>query len=159
MSDHEQQRATLPASYVAEVEAVIGNAIKVADELISVALEETKRLASGRPVQIQDLVERKERLATEFDTFLQKYKAEQHVFLIASERKFAELQEKTALLAQVLIQNTEQLKLAVTANERRVDTIIRAVREQQTAISPYSANGQQMNSISTFTSMHPGLET
>ncbi|QDG76091.1 flagellar export chaperone FlgN [Labrenzia sp. PHM005] len=149
-------RVRLPQTYIAEVEAAISNAIAVAEELISVTEEETRRLSSGRPEAIEELVARKKKLASDFEEFLQKYKAERNLFMLASDERFEALQVKTNHLAKILIENTDHLKRAMTANERRIETIMRAIREQQTSVSPYGANGVQRHQGQAPISMHTG---
>ena len=151
-------KVVLPEAYVVEVEAVVGDAIRIADELIRVVEEENRRLEIGRPTTIEDLLERKGKLASQFEAFLDRYKAEQNVFLMASETRFVELQAKTHKLSEVLFRNTGNLQKALAANQRRIDTIMRAVREEQTSSSPYSANGRQTNTISFPVSMQSGFK-
>ncbi|WP_180966929.1 flagellar export chaperone FlgN [Cohaesibacter celericrescens] len=129
----------------AKIELAIDQAIAVADEIILLAEEENRRLESGRPVQMQDLLERKSKLVAEFSAFFKSFNQNREAFLFASDEKFNILQDRVQSLAQIIFQNASSLTKAANANERRIKTIMRAVRENQqhAALTSYGDRGQQ----------------
>lgn len=145
-----QMTVMLSPADIAKVEAAVDHAINVAEDLISVAQEENRRLKSGRPCSIEDLLDRKQKLANELESFLKAFKAQSNVFLLASPKKFTQLQVSNERLTSVLSENSQNLTRALTANRRRVETIMRAIREKQSSSVPYGNNGR-----SNLTAPHP----
>nr|WP_319483330.1 hypothetical protein [uncultured Cohaesibacter sp.] len=129
---------------VERIELAIDNAIKVADDLIRIAAEENQRLESGRPTSLDDLLARKQKLASEFDAFFKDFKAEREAFLYASEEKFNRLQDRIQILAQSFMENASNLNRAKSANERRINAIMRAIRDNQdaNALPSYGSTGR-----------------
>jgi flagellar biosynthesis/type III secretory pathway chaperone len=143
---------------IKRIENAIDNAIEVADELIRIAGEENLRLESGRPTSLDDLLVRKQKLASEFDSFFKRFKAEREVFLYASEEKFNNLQDRIQILAQSFMENASQLNRAMSANERRINAIMRAIRDKQdaSALPSYGAAGQGARSTPYAASLKGG---
>nr|WP_321526930.1 hypothetical protein [uncultured Cohaesibacter sp.] len=143
---------------IKRIENAIDNAIEVADELIRIAGEENLRLESGRPTSLDDLLVRKQKLASEFDSFFKRFKAEREVFLYASEEKFNNLQDRIQILAQSFMENASQLSRAMSANERRINAIMRAIRDDQdaSALPSYGAAGQGARSTPYAASLKGG---
>ncbi|WP_119308999.1 hypothetical protein [Cohaesibacter haloalkalitolerans] len=143
---------------IKRIENAIDNAIEVADELIRIAGEENLRLESGRPTSLDDLLVRKQKLASEFDSFFKRFKAEREVFLYASEEKFNNLQDRIQILAQSFMENASQLSRAMSANERRINAIMRAIRDKQdaSALPSYGAAGQGARSTPYAASLKGG---
>ncbi|MEM9631282.1 MAG: flagellar export chaperone FlgN [Pseudomonadota bacterium] len=142
MKPERQMTVMLSPADIAKVEAAVDHAINVAEDLISVAQEENRRLKSGRPSSIEDLLDRKQKLANELESFLKAFKAQSNVFLLASPKKFTQLQVSNERLTSVLSENSQNLTRALTANRRRVETIMRAIREKQNSSVPYGNNGR-----------------
>nr|WP_321454729.1 hypothetical protein [uncultured Cohaesibacter sp.] len=140
---------------IKRIENAIDAAIEVADELIRIAGEENQRLESGRPTSLDDLLVRKQKLTTEFDTFFARFKEEREIFLYASDEKFNKLQDRVQILAQSFMENASQLNRAMNANERRINAIMRAIRDNQgaKALSSYGSSGQSAVSTPQATSL------
>ena len=143
---------------VERIESAIDEAIKVADELIRIAGEENQRLESGRPTSLDDLLVRKQKLAGEFDEFFKRFKAEREVFLYASEDKFNSLQDRIQILAQSFMENASQLNRAMSANDRRINAIMRAIRDNQdaSALPSYGSLGQSALGAAQVSSLKGG---
>ncbi|MEP1865598.1 MAG: hypothetical protein ABJJ60_06560 [Lentilitoribacter sp.] len=137
-----QPNVVLSPKDIAKVEAIVDHAICVSDDLIAVTEEENRRLTSGRPTSIEDLLERKQKLASELEVFLKKFKAQSNIFLLASPGKFTELQLRNEKLTAALAHNNQNLVRALTANRRRVKTIMRAIQDKQQSTAKYGVNGQ-----------------
>ncbi|WP_213216159.1 flagellar export chaperone FlgN [Roseibium polysiphoniae] len=137
-----QPNVVLSPKDIAKVEAIVDHAICVADDLIAVTEEENRRLTSGRPTSIEDLLERKQKLAAELELFLKKFRAQSNIFLLASPAKFTELQHRNEKLTTALAHNNQNLVRALTANRRRVKTIMRAIQDKQQSTARYGVNGQ-----------------
>ena len=127
---------------VARVEIAVDRAIQVAEDLYAVTMEENRRLTSGRPASVDDLLERKQALASELEAFLKSFKAQSNLFLMASPGKFTQLQVSNEKLASALTENSRNLIRALTANRRRVETIMRAIREKQSPGARYDKTGR-----------------
>nr|WP_319515393.1 flagellar export chaperone FlgN [uncultured Cohaesibacter sp.] len=142
---------------VERIEQAIDKAINVADDLIRIADEENQRLESGRPASLDDLLSRKQKLASEFDAFFKEFKAEREAFLYASEEKFNQLQDRIQILAQSFMENASNLNRAKSANERRINAIMRAIRENQdaNALPGYGSKGQAASSAYAAGSLKP----
>ncbi|WP_319530763.1 hypothetical protein [uncultured Cohaesibacter sp.] len=110
-------------------------AIQVADEIIALAEEENRRLESGRPVSLEGLLVRKQKLVKEFSTFFKTYKSERAAMMLTSDSKFNALQERVQVLASSMMENASNLNRAVNANERRTNAIMRAIRETHKEIT------------------------
>lgn len=132
---------TLTADDLARIETAIDRAIEVAHDLMMVAEEESQRLGESRSAPIEDLLLRKQRLAAEFGQFLKVFKAQSSLFLMASPQKFEDLQNVNRRLSQVLSGNSQHLERALNTNRRRVETILRAVREKKKPAGRYGATG------------------
>ncbi|MCV0424225.1 MAG: hypothetical protein K5905_02025 [Roseibium sp.] len=153
-----QSNVLLSPADIAKVEAVVDRAIKVAADLITLTEEENRRLTSGRPASIDDLLARKQILANELEAFLKKFKEQSNVFLLASPKKFTQLQLNNEKLTLALSRNSQHLTRALTANRRRVETIMRAIREKQNATARYGNNGQYSRQSSRPFSIGPRYE-
>ena len=153
-----QPNVLLSPADIAKVEAVVDHAIKVSADLIAVTEEENRRLTSGRPATIDDLLSRKQLLANELEAFLKKFKEQSNIFLLASPKKFTQLQLNNDKLTRALSQNSQHLTRALTANRRRVETIMRAIREKQNATVRYGNNGQYSQRPSRPFSIGPRYE-
>lgn len=127
------------------IAAAMDEAIAVADEIVALAREENQRLESGRPTSLDDLLERKQRLVSEFSAFFRAFKQERDIMLLAPQDKFDALQERVQILAHAMLENADNLSKAANANERRIDAIMKAIREDQAhqTQTAYGAQGQQ----------------
>ncbi|WP_316858540.1 flagellar export chaperone FlgN [uncultured Cohaesibacter sp.] len=145
---------------IERIEEAIDQAIKVADELIRVAGEENQRLESGRPVTLDDLLVRKQKLSSEFDAFFKQFKAEREAFLYASDDKFNALQDRVQILAQTFMENANNLSQAMSANERRINAIMRAIRDNQDTggLQTYGSYGQSSAAPRQARSIKPDRE-
>lgn len=153
-----QLNVLLSPADIAKVESVVENAIRVSRDLLAVTEEENRRLTSGRPMSIDDLLERKRSLTGELEAFLKDFRAQSNVFLLASPRKFAELQASNDRLTRALSDNSQNLVRALTANRRRVETIMRAIREKQSANARYDNRGKYGGQPSQPLSLGPRFE-
>lgn len=125
--------------------AAMDEAIALADEIVALANEENQRLASGRPTSLDDLLARKQRLVSEFSAFFRAFKQERDIMLLAPQDKFDALQQRVQILAHAMLENADNLNKAANANERRIDAIMKAIRDEQGQqnSTAYGAQGQQ----------------
>lgn len=121
-----------------KLDAKIRHMIGIAEELIALAGEENRRLSSGRPVNIGDIVARKRELVTEFETWLKQINAQPNILTLASPEMSAALFRRNRELGEALAANTELLNRALTVSRRRTATIVRAIREARTLPAGYS---------------------
>ncbi|SNY91750.1 FlgN protein [Cohaesibacter sp. ES.047] len=161
MSDVIPATPPLTAKEVAEIETAMDEAIKVADEIIELAAEENRRLESGRPVSLEGLLVRKQKLVSEFSAFFKTYKSERAAMMLTSDSKFSLLQERVQTLATSMMENAENLNRAVNANERRTSAIMRAIRDSQKEVAGatnYGADGYQTGITAQTSSLKQSRE-
>ncbi len=117
--------------------------IRLVDELLALIEEENRHLASGAPASTSSVIARKAALAEEFGKWVAGVRERQIVISEADSRLHARLRERSVLLRQRMHENVDGLRAAVAATRRRVDAIMRAIREQVTPPSnQYGASGR-----------------
>lgn len=130
---------------IAMIESAIDTAIQMADEIIALTAEENRRLEEMKLPQLEDLLPRKQQLISDFTAFFKVFLKERESFFHASNDKCNALQERVQSLAHIIFANEANLDRAIKTNQKRIDTIMRAIRESQkeVALSSYGANGYQ----------------
>lgn len=117
--------------------------IVLVDELITVIADENRTLAMGTPAAASHLIARKQTLSVALARSVAGV-ADRHIVIgRASPRLQARLRDRSAVLAPLVEENVAGLKSAIAATRRRVDAIMRAIREQATpAPGQYGASGR-----------------
>lgn len=121
-----------------KLDARIRHMIGIAEELIELANEESRRLANARPVDIGDIVARKRELVVEFERWLKQIRAQPNILALASPEVSTALFRRNRELGEALAANTELLNKALKTSRRRTETIVRAIREARTLPAGYS---------------------
>lgn len=130
--------ASQPAADPA-VSALIG----LVDELIAVIADENRALAMGAPASASQLIARKQRLSVALANSVAGVEDRRILIARASPPLQKRLRDRSAVLAPLVEENVAGLKSALAATRRRVDAIMRAIREQaMPAPCHYSANGR-----------------
>lgn len=133
---------TLSPATIAKIDGSILHMIRVADELISVTTEESRRLQEETRPPIDDLLARKRELIGDYENWIKVFRTQKNVLLQASPVLFEELLERNRELSLCLAENTKQLEKALTSNRRRVDTIMQVIREDRKPPALYGGNGE-----------------
>ncbi len=150
------QNARTPA----ELDAAIRSMIIIADDLLLLMDRENRHLAAGMPVPLSDIVERKHELADEFKALVGDVRMQQAMISSASPDLASALLERGRKLNTALTENGTRLRKAIAASKHRVETIMRAIRQDSTRPSSYGGNGryEQPSNTTRPVSLRPGKE-
>lgn len=124
-----------------DVNAAAVRMLELIDALIEVVGEENRGLARGIPASIAQFVAQKSRLADEFETLVADAKLRKLVVGGIEHELRSRLVERSSVLRQAMDENLERLNAAIEATRRRVDSVMRALREQMNEHGIYRANG------------------
>ena len=126
----------------ADGRAVAERAIVLIDELIAVIREENGILALGMPSSLAGPADRKNRLADELARLTDQALAQGIVRHRQAEPLRRQLDARRHALRADMVENGERLRAAMDASRRRIEAVMRAVRTEAAAASPYGANGR-----------------
>lgn len=113
------------------------------DEMIVVIAEENDLMATGIPSSTSHVVARKRQLAETFSRWIAALRSGDIVLARADRALRDRLIETNEVLRRQMEANVGSLRASITATRRRIDAIMRAIREQ--AVPPpsrYGANGR-----------------
>jgi ABC-type phosphate transport system auxiliary subunit len=120
----------------------IENFIALIDELIAVVIEENAALAQGLPASRSKQIARKTELAGTFESLVKEINAKKITFQSSDERLRLTLAERLKQLQGAMDENVVRLRAAIAASKRRIDAVMRVIREQVSGASPYTASGR-----------------
>ncbi|SHM38023.1 hypothetical protein [Roseibium suaedae] len=149
---------SLSSATIAKIDSSILHMISVADELISVTSEESRRLQEEAQPAIDDLLARKRELIHDYENWIKLFRTQKNVLLQASPMLFEELLERNRELSVCLAENNKHLEKAMTSNRRRVDTIMQVIREERKPPAVYGGNGQYKDRPAAPVSLRPVRE-
>jgi mevalonate kinase len=113
------------------------------DEMIVVIAEENDLLAAGIPGSTSHVVARKRELAETFSRWIAALRSGDIVLARADRALHTRLVEKNEVLRRQMEANVGSLRASMAATRRRIDAIMRAIREQSAPPpSRYGANGR-----------------
>lgn len=113
------------------------------DDMILVIAEENALMAAGIPGSTSPVVARKRDLADALSRWIAALRSGEIVLARADRTLRARLVEKNEVLRRQLDANVGSLRASMAATRRRIDAIMRAIREQSApAPSRYGANGR-----------------
>ena len=117
--------------------------LALVDDLIVVIEEENALMAAGIPASTSHLVERKRELAGQFSHWIAGLRSREIAFADADAALHKRLIASNEILRLHMNDNVESLRSSIAATRRRIDAIMRAIREQSTPPpSRYGANGK-----------------
>lgn len=117
--------------------------LALVDDLIVVIEEENTLMAAGIPASTSHLVERKRELAGKFSHWIAGLRSREIEVVHADSALRKRLVESNEVLRLHMNDNVESLRASIAATRRRIDAIMRAIREQSTPPpSRYGANGK-----------------
>ncbi|NVO16630.1 MAG: flagellar protein FlgN [Rhodoplanes sp.] len=112
------------------------------DELIALVEQENRNLARGMPAKLSASTARKTALAEDIERWalhVQRHRLGETVGDVGLRER---LVERIRTLNTVMDENVTRLRQAIAASQRRVDAIMRAIREDVTSRATYGRNGQ-----------------
>lgn len=113
------------------------------DEMIAVIAQENELMATGIPGSTSHVVARKRELAEIFSRWIATLRSGEIVLAGADRALRARLVEKNEVLRRQMDANVGSLRASMAATRRRIDAIMRAIREQAAPPpSRYGANGR-----------------
>lgn len=113
------------------------------DEMIVVIAEENALMATGIPGSTSHVVARKRELAETFSRWIAALRSGEIVLAKADRALRARLVERNEVLRGHMDANVGSLRASMAATRRRIDAIMRAIREQSAPPpSRYGANGR-----------------
>ena len=113
------------------------------DDLIVVIEEENTLMAAGIPASTTHLVERKRELAGKFSHWIAGLRSREIEVVHADSALRKRLVESNEVLRLHMNDNVDSLRASIAATRRRIDAIMRAIREQSAPPpSRYGANGK-----------------
>ncbi|PTW59329.1 FlgN protein [Breoghania corrubedonensis] len=143
-----------------DVDTAIRDMISLADALLTLMDQENRHLAEGMPVPLGEIVERKHALADEFRALFSDVRLQQAMVSTATPELASALLERGRDLNAALNENGTRLQKAIAASRHRVETIMRAIRQETTRPSAYGGNGryEQRSYAARPVSLRPGVE-
>ena len=152
--------AETPAPSREDVDTAITNMISLADALLALMDQENRHLAEGMPIPLGDMVKRKHELADEFRSLFSNVRVQQAMVSSATPELASALLERGRTLNAALNENGTRLEKAIAASRHRVETIMRAIRQETTRPSAYGGNARYERPSYTArpVSLRPGVE-
>ncbi|WEK03289.1 MAG: flagellar protein FlgN [Candidatus Devosia phytovorans] len=112
------------------------------DQLIAVVTEENDALASGAPAALASTMRDKTRLGRELEHHVRLVRSGIPLDPAAPLELRQRLVERGQALTAIMAENADRLRGALVSTRRRVDAIMRALRQQETRPGPYSNTGR-----------------
>jgi hypothetical protein len=123
--------------------AAIKAMLALVDDLIVVIEEENALMAAGIPASTSHLVARKRELSGQFSHWIAGLRSRDIAFADADAALHRRLIASSEVLRLHMNDNVESLRSSIAATRRRIDAIMRAIREQSAPPpSRYGANGK-----------------
>ncbi|KAA5602555.1 flagellar protein FlgN [Blastochloris sulfoviridis] len=125
-----------------DIDAAVAEAIELIDRLVEVLTEENKILGRGFPASLIGSTARKSELGGAFEQWVAAVRT-RHIDLTAADERLREaMVARSRVLNTAVGENVERLQAALDASHRRLDAVMRAIREDMTQNAPYDAKGQ-----------------
>jgi len=127
---------------IAQDTSRIEDLVELIDSLIDVVTEENIALAMGLPASQSRHTARKLELSDLFEQWV-KQVSMKNVLLSTPDRALQmKVLERIEQLRLVMDENIIRLRAAIEASQRRIDSVMAAIREQISGNSPYGSNGR-----------------
>ncbi|MBK5960023.1 hypothetical protein CCR97_17690 [Rhodoplanes elegans] len=127
---------------VSNADHSVARVVTLVDELITIVEEENRALARGLPASLSNSTARKTALAEDVERWAMHLRRHDLGSAATDRGQRERLVERVRRLTVVMDENVTRLRAAITASQRRVDAIMRAVREDVAARAPYGRNGR-----------------
>ncbi len=116
----------------------------VIDDLLVTIAEENRALANGMPASLASSVQHKTDLADYLDAALAAIRAGTLSLGDMPPRQLAALIERLSTLCKLMSENTSRIHQAMDASRRRIDAIMRALRDTPGQVRTYGPNAMQI---------------
>ncbi len=127
-----------------QIDAMVVRIITLIDAMAEVIREDNALLAKGVPASLTDAVTRKASLAAELEQWTLAVRQRKLRLEQADPELRGWMTRRGADLQAEMNENVDRLEAAIEATRRRVDAVMRAMREQVTDHGSYQANGRVM---------------
>jgi hypothetical protein len=116
--------------------------IELIDAMIDVVTAENTALSLGLPASQSRHTETKTRLAEHFELWVGEVAARRVRLPAGDPALQAKFVGRIECLRQSMDENMIRLRAAIEASQRRIETVMAAIREQMAGASPYGAGGR-----------------
>lgn len=127
---------------VSNADLSVAKVTSLVDELIILVEEENRSLARGMPASLSNSTARKTALAEDVERWALHVQRHNLGSAVADRAMRERLVERIRTLNIVMDENVNRLRQAIAASQRRVDAIMRAIREDVASRATYGQNGQ-----------------
>jgi hypothetical protein len=147
----------MPEMSASEVDAAVTDAIALIDQLVDVLSAENKTLSRGFPASLVDTTARKNELGEAFEQWVAAVR-EQRIDLSAADDALRnKMIARSQTLHVAVDENIGRLRAAIDASHRRLDAVLRAVREDMASTSAYGSDGRRQTAAVASPSIRPPL--
>ena len=126
----------------ADPDTALSGAIALIDELVRVIECENETLGRGFPASLVGTTTRKNALGAAFEVWVMSVRSRTVDLSHCDENLRAQLVARTKVLNEAVSENVDRLRAAIDASHRRLDALMRAIREDIAQSAPYGANGR-----------------
>ena len=138
--------------------AALASALALIDELVQVIECENETLGRGFPASLVGTTTRKNALGAAFEVWVTSVRSQAVDLTQCDDRLRAQLVERTKVLNETVSENVARLRTAIDASHRRLDALMRAIREDIAQSAPYGANGRVAAAARAAPSLRPRLQ-
>lgn len=135
-----------PVDNAVGVNAAVQHVITLVDELLVVIEDENRILARGMPASLSKSINRKNELADAFETMVKLVADRQLCLHMSDEALRQHLVVRVRALRVVMTENTDRLRAAIDATRRRIEAVMRAIKEEMSRPPGYGPNGRLQES-------------
>ncbi len=125
-----------------QVDAMVIRIITLIDAMVGVIEEENALLAKGLPASLSEVVGRKASLAAELEQWTLAVRQRKLRLETADPELCAWMRRRGADLQTAMEENVARLEAAILASRRRIEAVMRAMRDQMAERGAYQANGR-----------------
>jgi hypothetical protein len=147
----------MPEMSASEVDAAVTDAIALIDQLVDVLSAENKTLSRGFPASLVDTTARKNELGEAFEQWVAAVREQRIDLGAANDELRSKMITRSQTLHVAVDENIGRLRAAIDASHRRLDAVLRAVREDMAGTSAYGSNGRPQSSTVASPSIRPPL--
>ncbi|BAR98657.1 flagellar protein FlgN [Blastochloris viridis] len=140
-----------------DVDAAVTDAITLIDQLVEVLVSENKTLSRGFPASLIDTTARKNELGEAFEQWVAAVRNQRIDLTAANDELRDEMISRSHTLHAAVDENINRLRGAIDASRRRLDAVLRAVRDERAGNSPYGADGRPQCGATAIPSLRPPL--
>lgn len=142
----------------ADANTALSSAIALIDELVRVIECENDTLGRGFPASLVGTTTRKSALGAAFEVWVMSVRSRTVDLGQCDENLRAQLLARTKVLNETVSENVNRLRAAIDASHRRLDALMRAIREDIAQSAPYGANGRVATGAKPAPSLRPRLQ-